>query len=48
MCINQQDTNERNHQVTQMGLIYSQAEKVVIWLGISDLASARALGLFVF
>ena len=33
LCINQQDINERNHQVNQMGTIYSQAQRVVAWLG---------------
>jgi hypothetical protein len=29
ICINQDDMKERNHQVSRMGSIYSQAEKVV-------------------
>lgn len=33
VCINQQDVGERNHQVTQMGLIYTRAERVIVWLG---------------
>ncbi|PVH83426.1 HET-domain-containing protein, partial [Cadophora sp. DSE1049] len=33
LCVNQKDTNERNHQVTQMGEIYSHAENVIVWLG---------------
>ncbi|KAE8452702.1 hypothetical protein EG329_013961 [Mollisiaceae sp. DMI_Dod_QoI] len=36
LCINQGDDNERNHQVAQMGMIYSQAETVCIWLGRDD------------
>jgi hypothetical protein len=33
LCINQNDTEERNHQVGQMGEIYSQSQKVLVWLG---------------
>ena len=33
ICINQQDVDERNHQVTLMRQLYSQAEKVRIWVG---------------
>ncbi|KAG4437302.1 hypothetical protein IFR05_007198 [Cadophora sp. M221] len=33
ICINQQDSQERNHQVTLMAKLYSQAEKVRIWIG---------------
>jgi hypothetical protein len=33
LCIDQNNGPERNHQVTQMGNIYSQASSVVIWLG---------------
>ncbi|EPE24230.1 hypothetical protein GLAREA_08080 [Glarea lozoyensis ATCC 20868] len=33
LCINQEDTKERNHQVAQMGNIYSQAFRVVAWIG---------------
>lgn len=36
LCINQQDTRERNHQVQQMGDIYSNAGCVVTWLGRCD------------
>ena len=44
LCINQNDTNERNHQVNQMGEIYSIASRVVLWLGESDNSSSRAMG----
>lgn len=44
ICINQQDTKERNHQVTQMGQIYQQANRVIAWLGPSDKSSAVAIG----
>jgi Heterokaryon incompatibility protein (HET) len=33
LCINQNNTKERNHQVRLMGEIYHNAEKVIIWLG---------------
>lgn len=36
VCINQQDVNEKNHQVRLMGRIYSTAEEVVVWLGEGD------------
>jgi hypothetical protein len=40
LCINQQNVIERNHQVEQMGRIYSEAQRVVAWLGESDARSA--------
>ncbi|KAF2464838.1 HET-domain-containing protein [Lindgomyces ingoldianus] len=33
ICIDQCNHRERGHQVQQMGNIYSQADRVVIWLG---------------
>ncbi|KAI1746654.1 heterokaryon incompatibility protein-domain-containing protein [Xylaria castorea] len=33
ICINQNDIQERNQQVTMMGEIYSTAQCVVVWLG---------------
>lgn len=33
LCINQANTDERRHQVEQMGRVYSQAAQVLIWLG---------------
>jgi hypothetical protein len=36
LCIDQDSIAERNHQVAQMGSIYSKAQDVVIWLGTSD------------
>ncbi|CAI9631026.1 unnamed protein product [Alternaria burnsii] len=33
LCINQNDVQERSHQVQQMAKIYSSAMKVLIWLG---------------
>lgn len=37
ICINQEDTEERNRQVSQMRLIYETADQVLIWLGDVDL-----------
>lgn len=33
LCINQNDTDEKNTQVARMGQIYHNAEGIVIWLG---------------
>ncbi|KAB8207187.1 heterokaryon incompatibility protein-domain-containing protein [Aspergillus parasiticus] len=33
ICINQDDTPERNAQVQRMGDLYRQAQKVLVWLG---------------
>lgn len=33
LCINQKDTLERNYQVQNMGLIYSNAQQVFAWMG---------------
>jgi hypothetical protein len=33
LCINQQDVEEKNHQVALMKDIYASANKVVVWLG---------------
>jgi hypothetical protein len=33
LCINQQDVEERNAQVSKMGMIYRQCTRVLIWLG---------------
>ncbi|TID27532.1 HET-domain-containing protein [Venturia nashicola] len=33
ICINQKDNMEKNWQVAQMGSVYTQASRVVIWLG---------------
>ncbi|PMD49716.1 uncharacterized protein K444DRAFT_484787, partial [Hyaloscypha bicolor E] len=44
VCINQDDMKERNHQVSRMGSIYSQAERVFAWLDLSDEFTVEALG----
>jgi hypothetical protein len=33
LCINQDDISERNHQVQQMGKIYEQSTRVIVWIG---------------
>ncbi|KAK6069176.1 hypothetical protein SCUP234_10824 [Seiridium cupressi] len=43
ICINQDDTEERNKQVHRMGEIYSLAHRVVAWLGPSTPDSQYAL-----
>jgi hypothetical protein len=39
VCINQEDILERSQQVAKMGLIYEQADSVLIWLGLATLNS---------
>lgn len=41
ICINQADTGERGHQVGLMGRIYSEASRVMIWLGPDTNGSAK-------
>jgi Heterokaryon incompatibility protein (HET) len=36
LCINQKDFKERNYEVSQMGNIYKNADRVVAWLGQPD------------
>jgi len=43
MCINQEDTHERNTQVERMTLIYGFAQRTVIWLGEEKDESFRAM-----
>ena len=45
ICINQLDTSERNHQVAQMGTIYSNAVEVIVWLGMPTEESYAAFDL---
>ncbi|KAH8743732.1 heterokaryon incompatibility protein-domain-containing protein, partial [Hyaloscypha finlandica] len=42
ICINQQDKLERGHQVSQMGIVFRRASKVIVWLGAADDTSALA------
>jgi hypothetical protein len=46
ICINQHEMQERNHQVSQMGSIFKQASRVVVWLGAADNKSRLAFQLF--
>lgn len=43
VCIDQDDHKERGHQVEQMGKIYRQAEKVIVWLGHSTARTDSAM-----
>ena len=36
ICINQEDDEEKSHQVPLMGSIYSLAKRVIVWLGHGD------------
>ncbi|OTA95382.1 hypothetical protein M434DRAFT_208127 [Hypoxylon sp. CO27-5] len=45
ICINQDDDQERNSQVSLMGLIYRTAEQVLIWLGREADGSKNAMKL---
>jgi hypothetical protein len=46
ICINQSDTGERNHQVRQMGAIFSSASQVIVWLGDGNENTDVAMDLF--
>jgi hypothetical protein len=41
LCINQDDFDERGHQVRGMSTIYANAQEVLVWLGEADLHSRR-------
>lgn len=43
LCINQQNTLERNHQVKQMGRVYENAWRVLVWLGAEKDGSDEAM-----
>jgi hypothetical protein len=43
ICINQEDLEERNHQVSRMASIYNQAKSVIIWLRQPEIGCERAL-----
>ncbi|KAE8448953.1 hypothetical protein EG329_008749 [Mollisiaceae sp. DMI_Dod_QoI] len=43
LCIDQKNSQERNHQVSIMGRIFSQAYHVVVWLGMATNSSERAM-----
>lgn len=44
LCINQENHEERNHQVQMMSLIYSGAKQACIWLGEDTDDSTTAIG----
>jgi hypothetical protein len=44
ICINQDDLQEKSHQVARMGQIYGNADNVIVWLGEDD-AYPRTRGL---
>ncbi|KAK0652352.1 hypothetical protein B0T16DRAFT_387631 [Cercophora newfieldiana] len=43
ICINQEDHEERNHQVQMMALIYNSASRVCVWLGEDSEDSSMAI-----
>ncbi|KAJ2896259.1 hypothetical protein MKZ38_005713 [Zalerion maritima] len=43
ICINQEDDDEKNHQVQMMARIYTRAEQVCVWLGEDDRDSTLAI-----
>ena len=43
ICIDQRDMDEKSTQVSMMGRIYNQAQKVIIWLGPEDNFTRPAL-----
>ena len=45
LCINQQDLAERSCQVSLMQLIYSQAKHTIVWFGLGNDLSKRAVRL---
>lgn len=40
LCINQEDTLEKNHQVAMMDAIYSEAQEVLMWIRFESAANA--------
>jgi len=45
LCIDQENIEERGHQVDMMGVIYSSAERVIAWLRTPDIHELDDLGL---
>jgi hypothetical protein len=43
ICLNQDDENEKAHQIPHMGRIYQSASRTLIWLGIEEDDSSYAL-----
>lgn len=48
VCINQDDTAERGHQVQNMSRIYENAKRVLVWLGRSPRSYSNPSALFEF
>jgi len=46
LCINQSDVTERNQQVHMMGRTYSNAERVLVWIGLEDDQTQVAMDVF--
>ncbi|EEU35946.1 uncharacterized protein NECHADRAFT_49740 [Fusarium vanettenii 77-13-4] len=44
LCINQNDFDERGHQVRNMRTIFANAQEVLVWLGEADLHFRRVFG----
>lgn len=47
LCINQDDFDERGHQVRNMRTIYEKAREVLVWLGKADLHSTTVFESFI-
>ena len=45
ICVDQQNLEERGHQVERMGDVYSLADRVIVWLGLDDTTSLHAIQL---
>ena len=45
ICVDQQNLEERSHQVERMGDVYSLADRVIVWLGLDDTTSGHAIQL---
>jgi hypothetical protein len=45
ICINQENTKERNEQVNKMKTIYERADRVIVWLGPAEADSKLAFQL---
>lgn len=45
VCINQNDDKEKGKQISIMGSIYQQAQRVIVWLGLTDADTLRLLAL---
>jgi hypothetical protein len=43
ICIDQNTVSERNHQVSLMAKIYNKASEIIVWLGLGDQSTQKAL-----